>query len=215
MLKAAIFDMNGVIIDDERIHQESWRQICKKYNFHLTEDEFKHNIFGRTEADTFEYLFHRQLTPEELAKFSDERVKTAIDIFKPQLTPTIGLLNLLEELTKQNISVAIATSARWPYTNFILDGLNIRKYFKEIVTAEDIKKGKPDPEIYLKTAEKLGVDPHDCVVFEDTLSGIKSAHSAGMKVIAITTTHKAEELSSADAIIPSFNDINANFLRKL
>lgn len=91
MLGAIIFDMNGVIIDDERIHQESWRQLCKKYGFQLTEEEFKHNVFGRTEADTLSSLFRRQLTPEEINNYSAERVEIAISIFKPKLALTNGL----------------------------------------------------------------------------------------------------------------------------
>src|SRR3990170_4600540 len=99
MMQAVIFDMNGVIVDDERIHQESWRQLCQKYDFHLTEEEFKHNVNGRTEADTFAYLFRKQLTPQELEKYSAERVKIAISLFRPNFALTDGLLNLLQQLT--------------------------------------------------------------------------------------------------------------------
>jgi len=215
MFQAVIFDMNGVIIDDERIHQESWRQLCHKYDFHLTEDEFKHNVFGRTEADTFAYLFHKQLTPEELERYSSERVEIAISIFKPKLALAEGLLQFLQELHVCNVPLAIATSARKPYTNFVLDGLNIRQFFKQVVTAEEVSKSKPNPAIYLMTAKKLSVDPKSCIVFEDLLSGIKSAQAAGMKVIGITTTHVAEELNIADKIIDSFKHINVDDLRKL
>lgn len=215
MFQAVIFDMNGVIVNDERIHQESWRQLCQKYGFDLTEDEFKHNIFGRTEADTLTYLFHKQLTPEDIEKYSAERIKIAISIFKPKLALTEGLLQFLQKLQADNIPLAIATSSRKPYTNFILGGLNIRHFFKQVITAEEISKGKPDPLIYLLAARKLSINPKNCVVFEDTISGIKSAHSAGMKVIGITTTHTAEELNIADKIIDSFKNINIGDLTKL
>lgn len=215
MFQAIIFDMNGVIINDERIHQESWRQLCQKYGFHLTEEEFKHSVFGRTEADTFTYLFHRQLSPSELEEYSAERVKIAISIFKPKLALTEGLLSFLQDLHTHGIPLAIATSSRKPYTDFILDGLNIRQFFKQVVTAEEIFKGKPDPEIYLLAAKRLQIDPSKCIVFEDSLSGIKSAQAAGMKVIGITTTHPAEELDIVDKIINSFIDISVNDLQKL
>lgn len=215
MFKAVIFDMNGVIINDERIHQESWRQLCQKHSLHLTEEEFKHNVFGRTEADTLAYLFHKHLTQEELEKYSSERVKIAISIFKPKLALTEGLLQFLKELRAHDISLGIATSARKPYTNFILDGLHIRHFFKQVVTAEEISRGKPDPEMYLLAAKKLSIDPKNCIVFEDTISGIKSAHAAGMKVIAIATTHTVDELTIADKIINSFGDVTIGDLRKL
>lgn len=214
-MKAVIFDMNGVIIDDERIHQESWRVYCNKHGFHITDDEFKHKVFGRTEKDTFVYLYDRAITPDELENFSNERVDTAIEIFKSQIKMTDGLQYLLDELSENNIPMAVATSARRRYFNFIMDELHIRNYFKVVLTAEDITKGKPDPEIYIETAEELRIDPKDCIVFEDTLSGIKSAKTAGMKVVGIATTHSKEELSLADAVVESFKEVNHHFLNSV
>ena len=207
--KAVIFDLNGVIINDERIHQESWRQLCKKYNLNLTEEEFKQKVFGRTEADVLEYLFHRKLNEDEINKYSAERVKIAMNIFRPKMALTTGLKNFLDDLQSNIVPVAIATSSRVPYTNFILDGLEIRKYFSIVVTAEEIEKGKPDPEIYLSASKKLMADPNACVVFEDSVSGIKSGKAAGMYVVAITTTHGEDELLMADKIINSFNEVSA------
>lgn len=215
MFKAVIFDMNGVIINDERIHQESWRQYCQKHGFSLTEEEFKQKVFGRTEKEILEYLYKREITPEELQKDSDERVALSIQIFEPQLKIMDGLDTLLENLYQQNIPLAIATSSRNKYLNFILDGLNIRKYFKVIVTAQDITKGKPDPEIYVKAAEQLGINPQDCIVFEDTISGITSAKAAGMKVIGVATTHSKEELESASTVIHTFNEVTTEMLNTL
>ena len=215
MNKAVIFDMNGVIIDDERIHQESWRQLCKKYKVELTEEAFKNRVFGRTEKETLEYLFDYKLTSEEVAKYSNERVEIAIEIFKPQLALTDGLLKFLQELKDKNMLVAIATSSRIPYTNFILDNLDLRKFFHQIVTAENITNGKPDPEIYLLAAKRLGIEPQYCVVFEDTISGIKSGQAAGMKVVAIATTHNKEELAIADKVISSFKYITIVDLQNL
>lgn len=214
-MEAVIFDMNGVIINDERIHQQSWRVYSQKHGFQITEEEFKHNIFGRTEKDTFEYLYKRPITPEELRTFSDERVDTAIEIFKPQMKMTDGLQKLLDTLAENSIPMAVATSSRNRYVNLILDELNIRKYFKTILTAEDITKGKPDPEIYLKTAEKLGVNPAECVVFEDALSGIRSAKAASMKVIGIATTHAKEELDLADTVVDNFEEVDLDFIESI
>ncbi|MEK7450364.1 MAG: HAD family phosphatase [Patescibacteria group bacterium] len=215
MFKAVIFDMNGVIVQDELIHQESVRQYCKRHGFNITEEEFKRDIFGRTEKDIFEYLYKRPITPKELKEYSNERVDGAIEIFKPQLKMANGLEALLENLYENNIPMAIATNSRNRYFNFIMDGLGIRKYFKVTVTAEDITKGKPDPEIYLMTAKQLRINPHDCIVFEDTMMGIESAKAAGMKVIAIATINSKEELGIADKVIDSFNEIDLEALNNL
>lgn len=205
--------MNGVIINDELIHHESIRQYCRKHGFNLTEEDLAQNVFGRTEKEIFEYLYKRPITLEELEKYSNERVDGTIAIFKPQLKMTDGLEILLKNLYANNIPMAIATNSRNRYFNFIVDSLGIRKYFKVVVTAEDVTKGKPDPEIYLTAAKKLQVGSNDCVVFEDTMMGIKSAKAAGMKVIAVTTTYLKEELSLADKIIDSFDEINVESLR--
>lgn len=212
-MTAVIFDMNGVIIDDERIHQQSWKVYCKNHDFHITEEEFKKKVFGRTEKETFEYLYKRIITKKELEEFSNERVDTAIEIFKPLMKMTLGLKKLFRELSENNIPMAIATSSRPRYVNFIMESFNIRSLFKAILTAEDIVKGKPDPEIYQKSAEKLAVSPRECVVIEDTLSGINSAKAAGMKVIGIATTHSKEELKSADKVVESFKEITLSFLK--
>jgi len=212
MVEAVIFDMNGVIINDERIHQESWRQYSDKHGFHLSEDEFTHNVFGRTEKDTFEYLYGRPITPQELDAFSNERVDTAIAIYEPQIELAEGLGRLLIELSDLSVPLAIATSSRRRYFDFVMSALKIGKYFKAVVTAEDITKGKPDPEMYLMAAAALGVRPQSCEAIEDALSGIRSAQAAGMHVTAIASTHKPEELEIANRIIGSFTDIDARTL---
>lgn len=212
MRKAFIFDMNGVIVNDERIHQASWRKLCDKYGFKLTEEEFKHNVFGRTEKDTLNYLLQKELSDQELEPYLAERVQIAIDLYRPQISLTEGLTDFLEDLFRHSIPTAIATSARWPYTNFVLDTLNIRKYFKAVVTAEDIENGKPDPEIYLKAASKLKREPSLCVAIEDSVSGIQSAKAASMYVVGITTTHNKEELGLADKVVNSFQELSVEGL---
>lgn len=212
MKSALIFDMNGVIVDDERFHQASWRQLCKEHGFVLSEDQFKHNVFGRTERDTLNYLFQKQMTDVELAPYLEERVKIAIELYKPEICLTEGLEIFLKDLKEHQIPTAIATSARWPYTNFVLDTLKIRNYFQAIVTADDIQNGKPNPEIYLKAAEKIGVNPKLSIAVEDSVSGIRAAKAAGMYVIGITTTHVRKELELADMVINSFKEIDVELL---
>jgi beta-phosphoglucomutase len=208
MASAVIFDMNGVIVDDERIHQESWRVFCQRHGFQLTDDEFKHNVFGRRETDTFADLFQRDIGDVELEELLTERVTIAMDIFRPNLHPTEGADEFIQSLYENKVPIAVATSARKPYTSFILDGLDIRQYFNAVVTAEEVVKGKPDPEIFLKAAEAISTAPEQCVVIEDSLSGIRAAKAAGMEVIGITTTDTEDELRTADKVITSFRDIS-------
>lgn len=207
MIRAVIFDMNGVIIDDEEYHQIAWRELCTTYGWTLTENDFQKEVFGRPEKDTISFLLRHEATEEEVERYSSERVKIAMELFKPQIKLTTGLFNFLEELKTHNIPMGIGTSSRRVYMNFIMDTLQIRSYFKIILTAQDIIHGKPDPEMYLKVAHGLDVLPNQCIVFEDSVTGIEAAKSAGMKAVALTTTNSAERLVAADKIIHSFNEI--------
>ncbi|MEK7517373.1 MAG: HAD family phosphatase [Patescibacteria group bacterium] len=214
MLRAVIFDLNGVIIDDEKIHQKAWRQFCKKNGLNLTKNDYRQKVFGRTAKDTLKYLYKNQLTEDKLNQLASERIDIAIEMIKTKLKLPGGLKKLLALLNKNKISLAIATSSRARYVDFVTDKTKIRKHFKLIVTAQDVNKGKPYPEIYLKTAGKLKVDPNDCVVFEDSIQGVMAAKKAGMKVIAITTTHTKIELKQADKVIKSFTEVDYLMLKE-
>jgi HAD superfamily hydrolase (TIGR01509 family) len=121
----------------------------------------------------------------------------------------------LENLKKNDIPVGIATSAPTQNVSFILDTLKIRNYFNQIVDDSMVAHSKPHPEIYLKSAELLQIKPENCVVFEDSLSGTKSAFNAGAKVVAITTTLPANKHEFAHLIVPDFRGITLDLLRKL
>ena len=96
-----------------------------------------------------------------------------------------------------------------------MGALSIRKYFKIVLTAEDITKGKPDPEIYIKSADGLHINPQECLVFEDAISGIRAARAAGMKVVGIATTHSNEELNLADTVVDNFKGVSLDFLNNI
>lgn len=216
-MKAVIFDMNGVIIKDERFHQQSWRVLIDRNPgvFRTpTEDEFTHNIFGRSESATLCYLLGRPASQDELEAFSTDRVAVVKSLFNPPVIAE-GLGRLFEELSAGSVPVGIATGSRPNYADYILDGLNLRQHVQVVVTPDDIKKSKPDPEIYLKAAAGLGVDPRECVVFEDTISGIRAGQAAGMHVIAIASTHRPDELTLANEVVQSFNQVELDQSRQI
>lgn len=119
------------------------------------------------------------------------------------------------KLAKYGFKVALATGATNEKVSIIQMHIPLRQYFSIIVDGGDVTKGKPNPKIFLKTAEKLRVKPQTCLVFEDTLNGIKAAHNAGMKCIAITTTHTREELKEADRVIDSFDELTIETIKHL
>jgi HAD superfamily hydrolase (TIGR01509 family) len=145
------------------------------------------------------------MSEEEILKYTLEKEAVYRELYLPFIKPVEGLTELLEILHEKNIPMAIATSGIQPNIDFMFENLPIKKYFKTVVNSSHISKGKPHPEIYLKTASLLNISPENCLVFEDAVVGINSAKAAGMKVIAIATTHPREELSRADMIVDNFN----------
>jgi len=212
---AVIFDMDGVMVDNNKYNKVAWRNFCKKYGFDLSEDDLIHHVFGRINSDTLTYLFGENLSEEDFDKYVEEKESMYREIFVPHIKPVKGLIELLDELRSKNIKRAIATSAYQKNVDFVLSNIGAKDYFDVIVMDSDVTKGKPHPEVYLKAAEKIQIEPEKCVVFEDSLSGIKSAKAAGMKVIALTTTHPEEELSHSDMVIKDFNEINLEKINQL
>lgn len=214
-MPAVIFDMNGVIVNDESYHNQSWKEFCKRHNFNLTDTEFEIEVEGKRDADTFSYLFKRTLTPQEIEQCGNERDTIVEGLVKNKLQLMKGLRELLDSLHEKHFPLAIATSSRKRYMRFIVDTFYLAQDFTCIVTGDDVVNGKPDPEIYLKTAALLTISPHQCVVFEDSYAGIRAAKSAGMYVIAITTTLTRDELHSANRVIDTFEDISASDIEKI
>ena len=145
------------------------------------------------------------MTDEEAMVYALEKEALYREIYKPDIKPVQGLIELLEAFQQHDIPMAIATSGIPVNIEFMFEHIPIRQYFKVIVNSTHIKKGKPDPEIYLKTASLLGIPVGNCLVFEDAVVGVQAARSAGMKVIALTTTQTREELIDANMIITYFS----------
>ena len=202
--QAVIFDLDGTLIDNNEFHLKTWRLYLQQAGREVSEEEYNANINGRTNKDVIQYIYGKEITEEEILRHTLEKEAIYREIYNPYIKPVEGLLDFLEILNNEQIPMAIATSGIQVNIDFMLEHIPIKKYFKEIVNSAHIQKGKPDPEIYLKTASLLEIEPSHCLVFEDAVVGIKSAKSAGMKVIAISTTHPKAELSEADLIIDDF-----------
>jgi len=212
---AVIFDMDGVMIDNRRYHKRAWFQFEKKYNLRVSESQKKKHVYGRTNDDIFEYFFKKRLPKSENKRLSEEKETIYRKSYAKHVKPVKGLIKFLDEIKKNKVKTAIATSAGVKNVNFVLGKTKTRKYFSIIVDERDVTRGKPDPQVYIKTAKKLKVKPKDCIVFEDALSGVESALRAKMKVVAITTGNTKKELSHAHYVINDFTQINLDKLDKI
>lgn len=209
-MKAAIFDLDGTLIDNNAFHLQTWKLYLTKAGIDISEENYRKHINGRTNKDALEYIYNRKMTAEEAMVYALEKEALYREIYKPYIKPVDGLLQLLEALHQKNIPMAIATSGIQVNIDFMFEHLPIRHYFSVIVNSSHIGKGKPDPEIYQKTASLLQVPPGLCLVFEDAAVGVQAAKAAGMHVIALTTTQTEAELSQADLIIPDFIELITN-----
>lgn len=212
---AVIFDMDGVIVDSNPAHKIALKAFCKQHGYDLSDREMIAKIYGRTNKDWIANLFRNQLTWEEQRKFAAEKEQLFREIYEKDIKPVNGLIPFLDELKKNDIPRAIATSAPRENVDFTVEKTGISSYFDIILDESHVSVGKPDPEIYLKTAGALKYDPANCIVIEDSLSGVESAKRAGCKVIGITTTHAKEEFNNVDLVIDDFSGLTLDQLSDL
>jgi len=195
------------MINNMSTHKKAWKEFCFRKGFILSDDDFKQKISGFKNDQIFLNLFGDNLSQSEITEYADEKESVYRELYKPIIKETSGLTEIIQKIKKLNIKLAIATTAPKANRDFVLKELHLENYFDIILWEEDVKKWKPDPEIYLKTAELLDVRPWECLVFEDSPAGLQSGKSAGMKVIWLTTSHSIEDLLSADLIIEDFSKL--------
>lgn len=191
---AVIFDMDGVIVDNQHWHFEAYVEFGRRHNLNISKEQFG-IYFGITNQAIMKLLFNDTVSETEIGMFGEEKEKIYRELYKPFIEPVKGLPEFLRNIASSGIPIALATSAPRENVDFTLTSTGLKKYFEVITDASMVNKGKPDPHVYLVTAEKLGIQPQDCLVFEDSVPGIQSAIKAGMRVVGVATTHKYVELS--------------------
>jgi beta-phosphoglucomutase family hydrolase len=208
----AIFDWDGVIIDSARLHEQSWRALAKELGTTIAPDSFKRG-FGMKSAQIIAQIHRWATTPEEVARLADRKEALYREIVAHSgIAPLPGVVEWLHRLKEAGTSCAIASSTPRLNIEAVLDRIGLRDRFDTIVSAEDVVHGKPNPEVFLKAAERMEMPPKKCVVFEDAYVGIEAAHAAGMKVVAVATTHSADELRAADMVVRRLDELSIETL---
>ncbi|HVP47662.1 MAG TPA: beta-phosphoglucomutase family hydrolase [Bryobacteraceae bacterium] len=199
---ALILDMDGVILHSNPLHREAWEAYSRRFGIEV--DEAMHQrMYGRRNDDIVRDFFGPQLTPDQVREHGAAKERLYREMMGPVINQSLvpGVREFLER--HRDLPLAMATSAEPENVEFLLDSARLRPYFRAVVDGHQVHYPKPDPEIYLKAAELLGVPPRDCVAFEDSFAGVQSARAAGMTVVGLTTTH--DELPGVDLEIPDFN----------
>ncbi|MBU0696099.1 MAG: HAD family phosphatase [Bacteroidetes bacterium] len=200
--EAYLFDLNGTIIDDMHFHARAWHEILTDdLKSDISYEDTILEMYGKN-SELLERVFGKDhFTQEQMDEFSMEKERRYQAAFKPHLKLIDGLDEFLEKAHQAGIKMAIGSAAIPFNIDFILDNLNLRKYFPVVVSAEDVTLSKPDPETFSKGADILGVDYDKCLVFEDAPKGVEAAKNAGMQAIALTTLHTPEEFHITDNVI--------------
>jgi len=215
MIKAVIFDMDGLMVDTEPLYSKAMSQVAEKRGKSFTL-EIKQKLMGRRAIESLT-IFKEHLglneSPEELLL---EREEIYGKLLAQNITPMPGLFKLLELLNKLGLRKAIASSSKQRWIELIINKLGIVDQFEIIVSGEEIKHGKPDPEIYLLTSKKLNLAPEECLVLEDALSGVASAKAAKMKCITVPNQFtQGLDFSNADLVVNSLEEIDEALLKRL
>jgi beta-phosphoglucomutase len=196
--RAAVFDMDGVLVDNSRFHREAWRRLSREEGFVLP-PEFWRETTGRPVEEAVPRVLWRAVSPDEAARLAARKTALYHELADGQATPVPGVVDFVRALVAAGVPRALATSAMADSTARILAALGLGPAFPVQVTAGQVRGGKPDPEVYLAAAAQLGVPPAACVVFEDAVVGVEAARRAGMVVVGLTTAHTGAELQGAGA----------------
>ena len=206
-IEAVLLDMDGVVVDNLPYHVDAWLLFCEQHGIPLTREVFYRELNGMNSKDTFEWFYGREMSREEIEHLEEKKEAIYRNFYADHRVAAPGLIAFLTELQEQGIACALATSAGQGNIDFIVDGLGIRHFFQAIVGGAEVKKGKPDPEIYMKAADLLGANYAQCWGVEDSLQGIQAGLSAGMQVVGITTSHSASELARTQIQAPNFEGL--------
>jgi beta-phosphoglucomutase family hydrolase len=211
----AIFDWDGVVIDSSAHHEESWERLAKETGYRLPPGHFKKG-FGMKNEVIIPNFLQWTSDPAEINRLSLRKEALYREIvLEWGLEPLAGVVTWLNRLRDAGIPCAIGSSTHRLNIETGLASIGLRDRFQVIITAEDVSHGKPDPEVFVKAASRLGVPPERCVVFEDALVGIEAAHRGGMKVVAVATTNPIDLLKDADVAVHQLDELSVDRLGQL
>lgn len=218
-MKAILFDFDGVIVDSEPLHFESFCEVLKPYGIEIDRAHYNRNYLGYNDWEVLEMLRDDRddvnFSNDELAGIVSRKTLKMQDAFKSRPPVLPGVLELMRQALHSRVKLAVFSGALREEVHLTLRTLGIFDFFGSVLTADDVSPGKPNPRGYLMSAEKLGVAPHECVVIEDSPVGLAAGKAAGMKTCALTTTYERTALIAADMIVPNLSHVTLEDLRKL
>ena len=224
MLKAVIFDFDGVITDSEVLHLRAFNKILEQFSVEIDRKDYYTNYLGYTDADCFRQLIEDGLLdiePPQIPELIEQKNHVFEELARTEGKTIEGVREFLNMLGQNNIPMAICSGALLTEIELLLDDANLRHFFSVIVSAEHVQNGKPHPEGFLLTLKSINdgrdmpITANQCVVIEDSLWGLQAAKAAGMHSIAVTNSYDAGQLSLAEKIVDNLSDLNIDDLHQL
>lgn len=212
-ISGVIWDLDGVLVDTGEFHYIAWAETLSSYNIPFTRETFK-KTFGMNNEGILRYLLDDKYSDEICNTISEEKERNFRHTIRGKVKTLPGAVHLLTQIEHASIPQAIGSSAPRANIDTIVSELGIDHFFKATVSAAEMP-GKPDPTVFLTAAKLLEANPEFCIVIEDAIAGIQAAHRAGMKCIAITTTHDISHLKAADLTIERLDEITLDKLQAL
>ena len=206
--RALIFDMDGTIVDNMRFHDDAWESWHVSNNLPFDRETFSARTAGMALGEIVGPYFP-DATADEIAAMGDAKEALYREAYRPHVAATTGLLELMARADAARVPMAVGTAAPPPNIDVVLDTLGLRQRFATIVSPSQGFRGKPHPDMFLAAAERMKVDPADCIVFEDAPLGVEAARRAGMRAVALLTLLGAEAFSGYDNLIASVPDFTA------
>lgn len=207
-VEGLIFDMDGVLLDSEPFHLQAYQELLKTFGITFTEEDNR-PFLGRTDLELAEHLICKHQLPMDAWHLVGKKEEILARLFSTSITPMPGVLNVLKRARALSLPCAVASSATLPTIELIVEKLDIKSYFQTLTSGDEVPHGKPEPDVYLLAAKRIGVLPINCLVVEDSFNGVLAAKSAGMKCIAVpcpTTRH--QDHTKADKILGTLESLN-------
>lgn len=224
MFKAVIFDFDGVITDSEVLHLRAFNRSLVPFGVEISTKDYYQNYLGFSDFDCYKALIERELiqfNEQQIPEIIKEKSQIYEQLARTEGRTIEGVSEFLKMLEDNNIPMAICSGSLMVEIELMLDEAKLRHYFKTIVSAEQVKKGKPDPEGFLLSLQKLNevcnppIAADECIVIEDSQWGLKAGKEAGMHTIAVTNSYDADQLPLAEKIVDRLNELTIDDLQQL
>ena len=214
-MNGVIFDWDGVVIDSSALHERSWEMLASEIGRHLPAGHFKAG-FGKKNQEIIPKLLCWTSDPVEIVRLGDRKEELYRELVREHGVCVLpGARELLAALRVAGIPRSVGSSTPRSNLDAVFAATGLDAFFDAVVCGDDVRHGKPAPDVFLLAAQRLGLPPGECLVIEDAHVGIEAAHRAGMRVLGVATTHPLAELTDADAAVSSLAEVDPDFLRRV